>query len=96
MSARIDVSVHEARAANALAAQAAVASIHAPSPPVVPVPGLFAPAAATQVIVAGAPHVTMTAFDQYLARFVDRAGAAINAYDVMNEENRQSLTVVPE
>ncbi|CPT80527.1 Uncharacterised protein [Mycobacteroides abscessus] len=96
MSARIDISVQEARAANALATQAAVAPIHVPTVPAVPVPGLFAPAVATQALAAGAPHVTTATFDQYLTRLVERTGAAITAYDVMNEENRQSLTVVPE
>lgn len=96
MSARIDISVHEARAANALATQAAVAPIHAPSVPSVPVPGLFAPAVATQALATGAPHVTTSTFDQYLVRLVERTGAAITAYDVMNDENRQSLTVVSE
>lgn len=96
MSARIDISVSEARAANALATQAAVASIHVPSVPSIPVPGVFAPAAATQAIVAAAPTVTTPVFDQYLARLVERTGVAITSYDVMNEENRQGLTVVPE
>lgn len=96
MSARIDISVGEARAANALATQAAVASIHAPSIPSVPVPGVFAPAVATQAIVAAAPTVTTPVFDQYLARLVERTGVAITSYAVMNEENRQGLTVVPE
>lgn len=96
MSARIDISVDEARAANALATQAAVAPVHVPSAPSVPVPGVFAPAAATQALVTAAPHLTATSFDQYSARLIERTGVAITAYDVMNEENRQSLTVVPE
>ncbi|MBE5507631.1 hypothetical protein E3G54_004966 [Mycobacteroides abscessus] len=96
MSARIDVSVDDARAANALATQAVVGPIHVPSPPSVPVPGLFAPATATQAIVEGARLVTGKAFDQYLGRLVERTGVAITAYDVMNDENRQSLTVAPE
>ncbi|SKR61760.1 Uncharacterised protein [Mycobacteroides abscessus subsp. abscessus] len=96
MSARIHISVSEARGANALATQAVAASVYVPSAPSVPVPGVFAPAAATQAVVAAAPHVSMTAFSQYLARLVERTGAAITTYDVMNEENRQSLTVIPQ
>lgn len=96
MSARIDISVEAARAANALATQAAVAPVHVPSALPVPVPGVFAAAAATQVMVANAPHMTTTSFDRYLSRLVERTGVAITSYDVMNEENRQSLTVVPE
>ncbi|MFT9660536.1 hypothetical protein [Mycobacteroides abscessus] len=97
MSARIDVSVEDARAANALATQAVTAAVHVPSAPSsVPAPGVFAPAAAAQALAAAAPHMTTATLDQYLARLVVRIGAAITAYDVMNDENRQSLTVVPE
>ncbi|WP_157932233.1 hypothetical protein [Mycobacteroides abscessus] len=96
MSARIDVSIEDARAANALATQAVTAAVHVPSAPSVPAPGVFAPATATQALAAAAPHMTTATLDQYLARLVVRIGVAITAYDVMNDENRQSLTVVPE
>lgn len=96
MGARIDVDAAQARAANAMASQAI------PTPPTATTPaggavapGIFAgvaPAATARSVAIAHAEAGVLA---HLAKLDQRGREAVEAYEVTNEENRRSLTIIP-
>lgn len=96
MGARIDVDAAQARAANAMASQAM------PTPPTVTTPAAGAVAPGIFAGVAPAATARSAAIAQaeagvlaHLEKLDQRGREAVEAYEVMNEENRRSLTIIP-
>lgn len=91
---RIDVSVSEARAANARASASSALAAGAPVLPVPGAPGSFFIAAAVAVCNAAlsAAEAADTALNAGVADLDRRTAQAITLYEVMNEQNREGLS----
>ncbi len=82
--------------ANAAARQSSASTITTPMPVAPPIPSMFASASVAAAAVATAHGVSGRSLDRRIPHLDDRTERAVSTYDAMNEDNRRSLSAVPE